>query len=320
MASSYWESAALNAAVDLNIFPLLSESPLSAAQLSEQLNVDLTRLTSLLNALVGMELLKRDADAYRLTAEADAYLNPASEENLLGALQFNKDLYALWGSLSDSIKRGEPVIEAQGHLGSDPEQALRFVQGMHSRAGIMARGIVEALNLDGVSSVLDVAAGPATFSVKLLEKYPELRSTVFDLPFIAEAAQKIHQENPVCDRLTFAHGDYNSDALPEGPFEVAFYCGAIHQEHPESAREILKKIKTVLSHKGRLILVDLFLEDCRTEPLYSAFFDINMQLMRPSSHVHSYGPLSELLNELGFSVTRREHIEFTPYGLVEAQV
>ncbi|MCH8527493.1 MAG: acetylserotonin O-methyltransferase [Kiritimatiellae bacterium] len=317
LASRYWESAALNAAVALGVFPILAEAPAAAEALSNRLNTAPQHNEALLDGLCGLGVLIKTDGQYAIPDALKPLLDPASPDCLLGALAFNADLFQLWAKLPECIQSGRPVLPANPHLGGDPARTRRFVEGMHSRAGIMARGLLPALIPAPRSRILDVGGGPGTFSVKLLERDPTLTATVLDLPPVVQAAADIHAGNPVLERLTFLGGDYHTADLPADQ-DLVLYCGALHQEPDDALPALFQRMKAALKPSGTLCVVDLMVTNDRTQPVYSALFQLNMMLMRPASRVHSTGDLDAVLRAAGFTSAPPEAVSGTPYTLVRA--
>jgi ubiquinone/menaquinone biosynthesis C-methylase UbiE len=317
LASGYWQSFALGAAVELGLFSELAAGPVELCDLAGSLDASGDHLEALLNSLCGLGLVKKSEAGYEVDPEQKPFLDPASPDSMLGAFQFNLDLAKLWLKLPDSIRSGEPVLPDNPHLGKDPERTRRFVEGMHSRAGLMARGLLPLLKPESGSRVLDVGGGPGTFSLKLAERDDSLRISVLDLPPIVEAAKAIHSGNPVSERILFLGGDYHQVGFPVEQ-DMVLYFGALHQE-PESGIEALfTKMKQALKPGGALVVVDLMLDSGRSTPVYSALFQLNMMLMRPKSRVYTSERVTELLQKTGFANVETREVPGTPYRMVKA--
>lgn len=319
LASRYWESAALNAAVSLGLFEVLAEKALSAREVCERLGSSPQHTEALLDSLCGLQVLQKQQDTYAIPEALRPLLDPASPDCLLSALRFNGDLFGLWLKLPDCVRNGEPALPGNPHLGQDPERMKRFVQGMHSRAGIMARGVIPCLTVPPGSRILDVGGGPGTFSLKLLEQDETLTATVLDLPPVVAAAAEIHAGHPALERLRFLGGDYHSTPFP-GDQDFVLYSGALHQEPEAGIHELFRRMRGALAPDGTLCVVDLMLDPDRTTPVYSALFQLNMMLMRPSSRTYSTDRLDTLLRETGFAPQAPESVPGTPYTLVRAKL
>ena len=319
LASRYWESAALNAAVQLNLFPpLCGQTPQSAAAVAEQCGLSPRHTTALLDALTALAILVKHEETYAVRPELIPLLDPDSPDCLLGALAFNGDLMGLWLNLPRCVREGKPAIPDNPHLGSDPDRMRRFVAGMHSRAGIMARGVVPRLSIPSGSRILDVGGGPGTFSVKLLERDASLQATVLDLPPVVQAAAELHAGNPVLSRLEFLGGDYHQTPFPDQQ-DVVLYSGALHQEPEAGILPLFERMRAALTPGGMLYVVDLMLKPDRTAPVYSTLFELNMMLMRPQSRVYATDRVAEILHQTGFLADLPEEVPGTPYTLFRAR-
>jgi len=316
-ASAYWESAALLAALELGVFDALTGGAQDGATLAKTLGCSSDHLTNLLESLAGLGVLEKSRNLFSITPSLQPYLDPEHPRSLIPALRFNQDLYALWGGLADTVRTGEPQLPGQSHLGADPARLNRFVQGMHSRASLLAPALTEQLPLQGVSKLLDVAGGPGTIALSLLDAHPELTIDVFELAPVAQVAQSIHGGHPAMDRLSFLPGDYHSDPLPTG-YEAILYCGALHQETPESIQAPFKAMRAVLPEGAPVMVVDLMVDEHRTQPTLASLFGLNMMLMRAQSHMFSYGEASQALEQAGFNVQECGPLPGTAYGLVLA--
>lgn len=318
LASRYWQSMALNAAVQLDLFPAVAAHPSTPGELAQRLSCSEEHLDALLHALTGLGVFERRDGRIHLAEAHRPLLDPASPDHMLDALRFNADLAGLWMKLPECVREGKPALPGNPHLGDDPERTRRFVQGMHSRAGLMARGLLPLLHPPSGAKVLDLGGGPGTFSLKLAERDPTLDITVLDLPPVVAAARDLHAGHPALGALTFAGGDYHTMELPAHR-DWILYCGALHQEPDDAAEALFRRIFQALRPGGTLAVVDLMLDPDRSTPSYSALFQLNMMLMRPTSRVHGSEELVDVLQTLGFHAPRVRDVPETPYRLVEVR-
>lgn len=317
LATGYWRSAVLSAAVELKLFDALSKGAAPLNALAEQTHAEARHLEELLDTLVALGLLSKVDAQYAIAPGAEALLNRKSPQCMLDALRYNLDLYPLWGQLASCIHHGAPVLPPQAHLGDDAERTRRFAMGMHGRALALAPALIPHLNPNNATRFLDIGAGPGTFSRLLAEKHSALRVTQFDLPAVLAVARELTDTSSAASRIDFVPGDYRKDPLPQG-YEMALLSGAMHQEDEDTARALLQNIRQALIPGGRFMIVDMMLQSDRSGPLFSNLFSINMMLTSPRGRVFSADHLETLLRETGFtpqSVIRPEHL---PYWIIEA--
>lgn len=319
LATGYWQSAALSAGVELNLFDALADHEATAGALADTLGASPHYLTELLDALAAIELLAKTGDTYRIAPEARPLLSPNSATCMLDALRFNTDLYALWGRIPEAVRQGRPALSPGAHLGTDSDRTRRFVMGMHSRAMGVAPALLPSLDPVGAHTLLDMAAGPGTFSRLLAEQHPELQVIQFDLPPVLEVARTLTPaDHPAANRITFRTGDYHRDPLP-GPVDWILLCGAIHQEDEQSVPALFRSVRAALTPGGRFSIVDLMLNANRTGPLFSNLFSINMMLTSPKGRVHEAKQLESWLYEAEFKSLETVRPAHSPYWIIHAR-
>ncbi len=318
LATGYWKSALLSAAVELKIFEALADAPLSADALAAHLALPERHLSEILDALTALGLLTKQGEAYAIAASADALVNPRSDTCILDALRFNMDLYPLWGKLAEAVRNGAPALPPGAHLGADPARTRRFAMGMHSRAMGIAPAILPALPLDGITTLLDVAAGPGTFSRLLAEQHAHLNVTQFDLPPVLDVARELTESSPARERIELRPGNYHEDDLPTG-FDAALLCGAIHQEDDDTAATLFARIRAALKPGGHFLLVDMMLDPDRSGPLFSNLFSINMMLTSPRGRVFTAQQLLAHLESTGFIDAALIQPPRSPYWIIHAR-
>lgn len=319
-ATGYWPAATLSAAVELELFDALEQAgePVAVAPLAASLRCSAPHLESLLDAMTSLGMLIKRDSRYVLEPTLAPFLTRASATCMIDALRFNADLYPLWGRLADSVRKGQPVVPPQAHLGADPQRTRGFVLGMHSRALALAPAVVGRIDLAGRRRLLDLAGGPGTFSRMLADRCPELRVTHFDLPAVSAIARELLAPDPAVGRFDFVAGDYRADALPTG-CDAVLYCGALHQESPDSALRLLAKIHAALEPGGDLWLVDMMLNEDRTAPAFSALFSITMMLTSPQGRVHTETQALHLLQSTGFDQVQCLKPDASPYWIVRGR-
>jgi len=312
MATGYWQAAALSAAVELGVFPCISKSATTAAEIARNCQADLAGMTDLLDALAGLEILDKTGTSYRLNPDFEPYLNPDSPTCMLGALQYNSQLYSLWGRLANCVKNGQPEAPPQDHLGGNAEATRGFVMAMHARALGIAPLLLSGLPIEPDARLLDVGSGPGTFSRMLAERSPEMEITQFDLPHIIHHAGELSASSSAAERIKLVSGDYRNDSLPAG-HDTILYCGALHQETPESADKLFRKFHDALPVGGKLLVVDLMTEPCRTAPVFGALFSLNMKLFNPAAQVYSTEQVDTMLRKTGFDSITHRALQPVPY-------
>jgi ubiquinone/menaquinone biosynthesis C-methylase UbiE len=301
MANAFYDSCILFAASDLGIFGKLGElEGASSARVAEDLSLDARGTRLLLDACVALGLLSKDGEVYRNSRETGAFLVPGRQGDLSGAIRYNRDVLPAWANLAKMVRTGGPVERQDVHLGGDPERTRTFVMAMHARAQWIGPALIPLMDLSTRRRLLDIGGGSGTFSALLAAAYPGLTCIVFDLPEVVKIARSLIEDQGMKDRVKVLPADYHADDFPAGNDAVAI-LGVLHQESPDSIRDILKKAYRALDPGGVIYVLDVMTEESHTSPKFSALFAVNMALTASAGWVFSDAELRRWLVEAGFS-------------------
>ncbi len=302
LSTAYWDSKVILTANRLNIFTLLDKSPLSCEELAQQCKCNPRSLGILLNACVGLNLLKKENDgAYSNVSVTQTYLVQGKQGYLGDALKYSDDLFPVWDKLHESIQQNRPAMPPEIQLGDDPEKTRHFVMGMHNKALGIGRCFAQEQDMEGRKKLLDVGGGPGTYSILLTEKTPGLTSEVLDLPGVLKITREIIGSYGLGERVKTVEGDYTKDEFPEGN-DVVLLAGMLHRETPEMFKSLLKKAYDALLPDGMIILNDLFFEnDNMDSPPFVNMFALTMLLTSAHGTIHSKTSAERWLSEAGFA-------------------
>ncbi|MAD60620.1 MAG: hypothetical protein CMH49_03760 [Myxococcales bacterium] len=320
MATAYWNSATLIAAVKLGVFDVLAQGAQPLENIARTLKCDEIATDALLTALLALNLLEREDGQYSNTALSATYLVSGQAQSLGGALLYNADVYPLWGQLSEVIQQGDSVKDPHAYLGGDQGKTRRFVYGMHHRALGVGRAVSALIDLSAVSYLADIGGGPGTYSALLTQKYPTLKADVLDLPAVVEVAQNIMQEMGAQGQVDCLPYDYYQDSLAPNKYDGALISGVLHREQPEQVKAMFKSVAQALPIGSPLWISDVMLNDDRSGPLFGAMFALNMRVLAHDGRCHSVTEQSSWLQELGFEIIDTHHLP-PPinYTLIHAQ-
>ncbi|NQZ67537.1 MAG: methyltransferase, partial [Lentisphaeria bacterium] len=236
----------------------------------------------------------------------DTFLVPGKPQYLGATIMFNAQCYDAWGNLSSAMKSNKPTREPEEFLGDDEEATRTFVMGMHQRAMGVARMLVNMVELSTQKKMLDIGGGPATYSRLLLEKFPDLHSTVMDLPGVLNVAKEISADSPALSRLSFLEGNLFTDDFGTG-FDTVLISGVLHRTEGEQTLDILKKIASCLEPGGKLMVSDLFTKADTKGPVLPELFSLHMMLTADSGQSLPMPQFKQQLETAGFKVLDTVH-------------
>ena len=301
LASAYYGSAVLFAAIDNDVF-----ARVEAGEFASATEAALPRgVRLLLDACVAEGLLEKNDGVYSNTAAGRMALVPGGPADLTKAIRYNRDVYPAWGRLADFARTGKPVERPEIHLGEDPVRTKAFAASMFGRAMGIGRSVVPMVDLKasvegGEIRLLDLAGGPAAYAILLCQENPSLKCVTVDLKAISAEAAGYVERFGLRDRIECRAGDYHVDTYEKGAYDAVTIFGALHQESPAQIVDILKRAHDALKPGGRLFVLDMMTDATRTAPKFSALFAVNMALTTENGWVFSDEELKGWMREAGF--------------------
>lgn len=298
LASAYYGSAVLFAALDVGVFAAVEKSG-KLADIASYCHSSVRGMRLLLDACVAEGLLGKNGDEYFNTPSSRMALVPGGKADLTRAIRYNRDVYPAWGKLKEFVLSGNPVEKPEIHLGEDTERTKDFAASMFSRAFGIGRGVVPMMELKG--RVLDLAGGPGAYAILMAKDNENISVVTMDLPAISGEAEKYVEQHGLKSRIECRKGDYHVDEYEEASYDVVTIFGALHQESPNDIVDILKRAHKALKKGGKIYILDMMTDATHCNPTFSALFAVNMALTTENGWVFSYDELSSYLSEAGFS-------------------
>jgi ubiquinone/menaquinone biosynthesis C-methylase UbiE len=307
-ARAFQPSRILLSGVELGVFAALRAGPRSSAELAVTLEADPRGTDRLLNALVALGLLTKQAGRFANTPAAARHLDPGSPD-YLGGLGHTAHLWHTWSTLTEAVRAGRSVVVRRLE-GRAEEWFEAFIAAMHARAVGPAGGVAAAMGLKGVTRVLDVGGGSGAFSIAFARAEPGLRATVFDLPNVVPLTRGYIAEAGLSDRIETIAGDYHEDPFPDG-LDLVFLSAIIHSNSLEENRALIAKCAGVLAPGGRVVVMDHIMSEDRTAPPRGALFALNMLVGTAGGDTYTESEIREWLAAAGLErIARRT----TPMG------
>ena len=316
LASGYIEARAIQAAVALGVFELLTD-PHDAIGVARAIQCDRRATELLLNGLVSVGLLDKRGSSYALSEISSTYLVKRSPKYLGGMVLFESSLWNCWGGLEKAVRTGKPG-RAPDMYQEDAEETERFIAAMDSL--VRARGdaeiVAEKLDLSGVRELLDVGSGPATYPIVFCRNYPTLWASLFDLPATSKVTERFVRASGLSNRIRLIRGDYRRDPIP-GTYQLVFLSNIIHSESSEANQGLMEKLYGCLDQGGRIVIKDHILDDSLAHPSAGALFSLLMLLTTEQGRCYSFNEVKRWLWKAGF---QRVHEVLLPPPLTSSLV
>jgi hypothetical protein len=296
---AFQAACVLTAAAELNIFGTLQNSPMTAESLAAKLGADPRAATVLLDALAALSLLKKDNKDYSVTPQVAELLSETGRRSVLPGVLHLGNCLRRWSQLARVVQTGEPAERSSSIRGEAADMAA-FIGAMDNFSAPTVSQTVDRLQPLTFRHLLDVAGASGTWTIAFLRAVPQAGATLFDLPEVIPFARQRIAEADLTDRVRFVAGDFFSDELPTGA-DFAWLSGVAHQNSREQNRALFARIHSALQENATLVIRDVVMDECRTEPVAGALFAVNMLAATEGGGTYTFGEFREDLLAAGFS-------------------
>ncbi|MBN1546661.1 MAG: hypothetical protein JW902_08390 [Syntrophaceae bacterium] len=316
LAHSFMGARILLTGAELNLFSLLQNRSMTAAEIAEQADMALRPLVILLDALTALGLLEKDNGRYGCAPSVSDLLAADTSDTVLPMVLHMAHLWRPWSALTNIVKGKEPFPDQNSEIKSE-EELLAFIGAMHVVAKKRAKDIIACVKPDEIKNLLDVGGASGTYTIAFLQAAADMKATLFDQPEVMDMARDRLAKEGVLDRVNLMPGDFYRDELPSG-HELAFLSAIIHQNSPTQNLDLYRKVFRALVSGGRIVIRDHIMTEDRTQPKEGAIFAVNMLVATQGGGTYTYDEIRNDLEQAGFqriSLLRKgEHMD----GLVEA--
>ena len=298
----------LEAAVEHKLFDVLDRQPQTAPQLAAATGTSPRGTRILLNGLVALEMVTRDAGGkFALTPEASEFL-VSGKPAYFGAMlrHTSKQLLPKWMQLNEIVKTGKPA-RAVNQEGEGSAFFAEFVESIFPNSYPAAQAVADHLNVaaaDKPVKVLDLAAGSGVWGIALAQKSPQVRVTAVDWPAVLPVTKKVAQRLKVADRFTFSPGDLASADFGSG-HQIATLGHILHSEGEARSRALLKKTFAAMAPGGTIVIAEMLPDDDRRGPAHALIFAVNMLVNTEEGDTYTFAEISTWLKEAGFVSPRK---------------
>ncbi len=303
IVNGYKSARVLLTAVELRIFDAIDEAGSGSDVVAARTRSDVRATDRLLNVLVSAGLLEKHDECFIHTEGSRRYLTSASPDYLAN-LTHSVHLWDSWSTLTEAVQRGGPT-EARFKAREKPERTESFIAAMHHFGLSRAQETVDAFDLSGVSSVLDIGGGSGAYSIAFVQAIGEHgRATVFDLPGVLPLTARYIAEAGLSERISTCEGDYLSDSLPMG-FDLAFLSAIVHIQSDEENSALIGRVAAALNPGGQLAVRDFFVDEDRSGPAHATMFALNMLVNTDSGDTFTESEMRAWFTNAGLTNIRR---------------
>jgi hypothetical protein len=261
LIGGYFPSQAIYVAARLGIADELRSGPRTADDLARTTGADSGALRRLLRTLAGFGIFcEVAAGRFRLTSLGRWLRSDVPDSLRPEALALGELYYPVFAELLNTVKTGRPGFDRVfgkplfHYLAEHAEAARVFNEGLaHLRAQIRA-AVLEVYDFSAVRRLVDVGGGDGSLLAALLDEYPAMTGTLFDLPEVIEQARPGFRAVIDGDRCLLCGGDF-FETVPQGG-DAYLLRHILHDWGDEQVVQILKNCRRAMRRSDKLIVIE----------------------------------------------------------------
>lgn len=292
------------AGVELGLFDRLDQAPQTIDEMAAATGTSTRGLAVLMQALAGLQLIRRNDDGrYALTPESAAFLVASKPEtNLAGMFRHVRQLLPNWLDFAEAVRTGHPVTRRSEQPGKGETYFAAFVEGLLPLGWPAATALAAHLEIEkgeGSASVLDIGAGSGVYSIPFALRSEKVTITALDLPEVLRVTRRIAERYGIADRLRTIAGDM-SEVEYGRDHRVAVLGQILHSYDAAGNRALLRKTFDALAPGGTIAVAEFLVEPDRSGPLSSLVFAANMLVNTEGGSTYSFDDIKGWLESAGF--------------------
>lgn len=158
------------------------------------------------------------------------------------------------------------------------------------------------MDLMRFSHVCDVGGGTGSTLSRMLQAFPHLKGTVFDLSEIQKPAEALLRDAGLSDRVEFVGGDF-FDSVPAG-CDLYTLFAVIHAWDDNRCLCLLRTIKEAMAPRGRIMVVDKPISPASGYD-HAKFADMMMLVYGDGGRERTSSEYTKLYQKAGLTEVRR---------------
>jgi hypothetical protein len=315
MSGGYFVSRCLQMVAELGIADLISDVPVSAAELAASTGSSADALGRVLSLLSAHGIFAPLDDGFAHT-EISRLLrsdHPASMR-AFARMFGNPVIWQAVMRLDETVATGAPMAEQVTPGGlwrylAEHEQASEvFNQTMVAKARAMVPLVPRAYDFTRFARIADIGGGRGHLLQAILAASPESRGVLFDQPHVIREVGSL-----ASNRLTLQGGNFFEDALPEADTYVLMEV--IHDWDEVAAESILRAVRRAAPTGAKLLIAEAKMPDSPVA-CWTATLDVVM-LNLMGCRQRGFAEYTALLERSGFGAIREIPMGMG-YAIIEA--
>ncbi len=315
--NGYQRSAALKAAIELDVFTEVARGSRRAEAIAKGVGASTRGIRILCDYLVIIGFLSKASNEYSLNIDSATFLDRNSPAYFGSMLHFLLDprLIGPFVNLPHIVRAGTTTLPESGTVTQANPLWVEFAKHMTGAVYPSAVELAKLVAGDGQIRLLDVAAGHGLFGITIAQRNPHAFITALDWPHVLAVASANAEKYGVADRYSTLAGNAFEVEF-DGPYDLILVTGFFHHFDPPTCERLMRKILGALAHGGTCVTLDFVPNEDRVSPPIAAGFAMMMLATTPSGDAYTFAEYDRMFGNAGFAASRLQLLTTAPQAVI----
>jgi SAM-dependent methyltransferase len=237
------------------VLEVMAAKPQTPLAIAAHCGLNEKAVTALLDALVGLQLVRYSGGQYRLAPASKRWLLKDAPHSYRSQLLFDQQVCYSWLNQTGHFLQTGQGLQYHDTL-TAPEWSL-YQDAMEATSHHISRLAAGKIKVPATAAhLLDIGGAHGLYSAALLKKHPQLKAEVYDLPKAVMANSSKPNNYP--GRLQFTQGNILKDDLPTGTYDIIIMANVAHHFTEAENRLVAQKVFSALRTGGVFYILEFF--------------------------------------------------------------
>ncbi len=315
--NAYQQTAALRAAIELDVITAIGEGATSAAAIAGRAGASERGTRILCDFLTVIGFLSKKAAHYGLAPDATMFLDRRSPAYIGTAVRFLNapELVRAYDNLAEAVRRGGTVMSNEGTVTPENPLWVEFARSMAPLMTMPAQAIAKMVGGRGPCRVLDIAAGHGLFGIAIARQNLQAEIVALDWPNVLEVARDNARQTGVDGRYSTLAGSAFEVEFGKG-YNLVLLTNILHHFDIATCERLLCKVHTALAPGGRAVTLEFVPNDDRVTPHDTAAFSMIMLGSTPNGDAYTFAEYKRMFRSAGFTRSFHRRLPDGPESII----